>query len=83
MNHTEAVPTGMDTHMTMVAKVISPAPSRYISGTHTTTVGKEEANSSVTICPLALHVKISIWPGVSRMMLVSGGSRGFSHNEMT
>lgn len=51
--------------------------------THATMVGKEEAKHSVTIWPEADQVKISICPGVSRMMWERGGSRFFSHNPMT
>lgn len=35
-------------------------------------VGKAEARESVMIVPEADQVKISIWPGVSRMMLLGG-----------
>ena len=38
---------------------------RGVSMTYTMTVGTADAKDSVTICPEALHVKISIWPGVS------------------
>jgi hypothetical protein len=56
---------------------------RGVSTTYATSVGNEDASSSVTMAPLALHVKISIWPGVSTMMCSSGGSRGRSSRWMT
>jgi hypothetical protein len=56
---------------------------RGVSTTYATTVGKEEAKSSVMMEPEADHVKISIWPGVSTMMCCRGGSRGFSQSSMT
>ena len=40
---------------------------RGVSMMYATTVGNEDATASVMIAPDALHVKISIWPGVSRM----------------
>jgi hypothetical protein len=46
-------------------------------------VGKVEAKASVTIAPLADHVKISICPGVSATMYCSGGSRCFSQRPTT
>ena len=46
-------------------------------------VGKPEAKASVMMAPDADHVKISIWPGVSTMTYLSGGSRGFSQRLMT
>ena len=51
--------------------------------THATSVGKEEAKSSVTMAPEADQVKISIWPGVSSTMCSKGGSRFFSQSWMT
>lgn len=40
---------------------------RGVSIMYATTVGNEDATASVMMAPDALHVKISICPGVSRM----------------
>jgi len=41
---------------------------RGVSMMYATTVGNEEATASVIMAPDADQVKISIWPGVSKMM---------------
>ena len=46
-------------------------------------VGKPEAKASVMMAPDADHVKISIWPGVSTITYLRGGSRCFSQRLMT
>ena len=56
---------------------------RGVSTTNRTTVGKVDAKASVTICPEADQVKISIWPGVSAMMYFGVGSRRFSQSPIT
>ena len=43
---------------------------RGVSMTYATTVGKDEATASVMIAPDADQVKISICPGVSKMMFL-------------
>ena len=42
--------------------------ARGVSTTYRTHVGNALAKDSVTMAPLADHVKISIWPGVSTKM---------------
>ena len=56
---------------------------RGVSTTKSTMVGKVEAKASVTICPEADHVKISICPGVSAMMYFGEGSFRFSQSPIT
>ena len=54
-----------------------------VSTTKAMTVGKVEAKASEMIEPLALHVNISICPGVSTTMNSGDGFRGFSHSAIT
>ena len=46
---------------------VAGAAVRGVSMTYATTAGKAEAMASVIIAPDADQVKISIWPGVSRI----------------
>lgn len=47
---------------------VAGAAVRGVSTIYAITVGNAEATASVIIAPEADHVKISIWPGVSRIM---------------
>jgi hypothetical protein len=49
---------------------------RGVSMIYATTVGKEEATAPVMIAPDADQVKISICPGVSRMILLDAVEEG-------
>jgi len=51
----------------MLDMKVAGAVVRGVSMMYATTVGKDAATASVIIAPEADHVKISIWPGVSRM----------------